>query len=343
MSTGRTRASASQQGDVPSADGIAAARARLSRYLRPTPLFKSEALSRAFGADIWLKVEATSTIASFKLRGALNALLHVQEKNGAVGRAITSSTGNHGQGVALAAAWLGIPADIFVPETAEAVKRVMIRLFGGELHVEGHDLDDAKERARAFARSNNGVFVDDGEDVRLIEGAGTVGAEIAETLEKIDYVFSPMGSGSLASGLAIGVKALQPSARIIAVQSTGSPAMVESFRARRIIERPVNTIAGSLVCRVPAHVALNALIEHVDECDLVDDSDLLASVHTLAAWGHVLVEPGAGAGLAAAWKRRRSLEGRTIVLVLTGANIDAETLQKALAAPPLFDQSAFRL
>jgi threonine dehydratase len=320
----------------PTFDGVRQAAERLRSYIVPTPLYRSEALSRAFDGEIWLKVETTTPIASFKLRGALNHLL-VARAAGPIASAVTSSTGNHGQGVAYAARLLGMKADIFLPEGCPLVKQTMIRLFGATLHVGGTDIDDAKERAREFCAKSGGEFVDDGESATLIEGAGTIGHEIGAALEDVDVVFTSMGSGSLAAGTAIGMKGMQPRTTVIAVQSAGSPAMVESFRARRAVERPVDSLAESIVCRVPAATALAALLGHVDDALLVSDRDILAALHTLLAWGHVLVEPGAAAGLAGAWSRRQELRGKRIVLVLSGANVDPAMIGRALFVPPLVD------
>jgi threonine dehydratase len=320
----------------PTFEGVGQAAERLRPHIAPTPLYRSEALSRAFDGDVWLKLETATPIASFKLRGALN---HLQVTRAArpIASAVTSSTGNHGQGVAYAARLLGVAADIFLPEGCPLVKQTMIRLFGATLHVGGTDIDDAKERARAFCAKSGGEFVDDGESVPLIEGAGTIGHEIGMTLADVDVVFAAMGSGSLVAGTALGVKGVQAQTRVIAVQSDGAPAMVESFRARRAIERPVDSLAESIVCRVPAATALAALLRHVDDALLVSDREILAALHTLLAWGHVLVEPGAAAGLAGAWSRRRELRGKRLVLVLSGANVDPAMVGRALAVPPLFD------
>ena len=323
----------------PAFEGVRHAAERLRSYIATTPLCRSEALSRAFDSDVWLKVETATPIASFKLRGALNHLL-VARSAGPIASAVTSSTGNHGQGVAYAARLLGIRADIFLPDACPLVKQTMIRLFGATLHVGGTDIDDAKERARTFCAQSGGEFVDDGESVPLIEGAGTIGHEIGTALKDVDVVFASMGSGSLAAGTAIGIKGVQPQTKVIAVQSQGSPAMVESFRAKRAIERPVDSLAESIVCRVPAETALAALIRYVDDALLVSDQQILAALYALLAWGHILVEPGAAAGLAGAWSRRQELRGKRIVLVLSGANVDPAMVGRALAGPPLFDATA---
>jgi threonine dehydratase len=326
---------------LPSIEGIRAARDAIRPHLAETPLVRSELLSRAVGADVWLKVETVSPVASFKARGALTALLRATAHESIEG-AVTSSTGNHGQGVAFAARTLGTPAHVFLPERPNPVKRRMIEAFGATLHLEGHDIDAAKEAAQRFAAEQRLPFVDDGESLDVREGAGTVGLEIAEGLAGVDVVFIPMGSGNLAAGCAAGLKALQPSVEVVAVQSTGAPAMVESFHARRSVERPIDTVADGLVCRVPARLALAAVWALVDDAVALPDDLLLAALRTLAEAAHVLVEPSGAAGLAAAWDRRDRLESRRIVLVLTGANLSGPVLRRALEGGPLVELEHIR-
>ena len=173
-----------------------------------------------------------------------------------------------------------------------------------------------------------------------MEGGGTVGLEIARALDSVDVVFVPMGSGSLASGVGAAIKALHPSAEVVAVQAKGSPAMYESFHAGKAIERPIHTAADGLVCRVPAVRALAGLWEFVDDAVLVSDEELLAAVKTLALDAQVLTEPSGAATLAAAWKQRSRLQGKRVALVLSGANITEDLLQEALAGPRLDQQEA---
>jgi threonine dehydratase len=324
---------------LPNPTGVEKARALLRAHLPETPLVRSELLSRAFSAEVWLKNETVSPIASFKLRGALTAVLRARQAGGAV-EAVTSSTGNHGQGVAYAARAVGVAAHIFLPVGANPVKRRMIEALGAIIHEGGADIDDAKMDAQRFATARGGLFVDDGESLDLMEGAGTTGLEIAERLQGVDVLFAPMGSGTLAVGCAVGLKGHQPEARVVAVQSSGSSAMVESFHARRSVERPIDTVADGLVCRVPARLALEGLWTWVDDAVAVPDSDLLGAIRALVEHAHVLVEPAGAAALAAAWARRADLRGRRVVLVLTGANVTMPILERALSAPPLFDPTA---
>lgn len=299
----------------PTIEGIRDAASRLASYAPPTPLVRALLLSRDLGADLWVKNETVSPVASFKWRGALTDLLRRASPRGVV----TSSTGNHGQGVAWAAAQLGIPAHVFLPQSPNPVKRAKIELLGAQIHEVGHDLDAAKAVAIDFARDENLPFVDDGESLGVIEGAGTVGLEVARQLQRIDLVLVPMGSGSLASGVAIAIKSYHPEARVITVQAEGSPAMTESFRARRAVERPAQTVADGLICRVPAQLALDALVEHVDEALLVSDDEILSAARRMALGAHLLVEPSGAAPLAAAL--RMKLGGKRVVLIATGANV----------------------
>jgi threonine dehydratase len=304
---------------TPTISGIHDAAQRLATYARPTPLVRALLLSRDLGCELFVKNETVSPIASFKWRGALTDLLRRDDLRGAV----TSSTGNHGQGVAWAAQTLGVSAHVFLPEHANPTKRAKIALLGATIHEQGHDLDAAKEVAIDFARREGLPFVDDGESAGVIEGAGTIGLEIAAELEAVDVVFVPMGSGSLASGVAIAIKDRCPDARVIAVQSAGSPAMTESFHARRAVERPAQTVADGLICRVPAQLALDALLRCVDDAMLVPDDELLAAARTMALGAQLLVEPSGAAGLATALRLRDELRGQRVVVIATGSNVNA--------------------
>ena len=297
-------------------DRIRDAAGRLAKYAQPTPLVRALLLSRELDCELWVKNETVSPIASFKWRGALTAI------DGSTD-VVTSSTGNHGQGVAWAAGMMGVRAHVYLPHGANPTKRAKIELLGATIHDVGNDLDEAKEAAIAFAAAERLPMIDDGESEDVITGAGTVGLEIASQLGP-DVIFVPMGSGSLASGVGIA----NPNARVIAVQSKGAPAMVESFHARRAIERPIDTIADGLVSRVPAKLALDALIEHVDDALSLSDAELLAAARTMILAAHILVEPSGAAGLAAAMLRREEIRGKTVVVIATGANVTSEVFAR---------------
>lgn len=294
---------------------------RLAPFAGPTPLVRSLLLSRELGCELWVKNETVSPVASFKWRGALNALL--REPPAGV---VTSSTGNHGQGVAWAAQITGVPAHVFLPRGANATKRSKIALLGAVIHDVGDDLDAAKSEAIDFARRQGLRFIDDGESEGVIEGAATVGQEVAADLARVDVVFVPMGSGSLAAGVGMAVKQRFPGARIVAVQSSGSPAMVESFHARQALERPIDTIADGLACRVPAALALEGLLRFVDDAIVIPDQEILRAARRMILGAHLLVEPAGAAGLAAAL--RVDLSGQSAVVIATGSNVAPEVFER---------------
>ena len=314
---------------TPAPADVLAAAERLRPFLLETPLWWSPALSELVGTEVWIKAETTGPLAAFKLRGALN---HLLAEPGAEG-ACTASTGNHGQAVAYGAKLLGRSADIFLPLGCPETKKEAIARFGGRLHIGGDDLDDAKARARLFAAEKGLAFVDDGESPHVIAGAGTIGLEIGRRLPKAAYVFAPTGSACLASGVSLGLKAAGASAGVIAVQSAQTPCMVRSFHAKRPVEHPVTTICDCLNQRIPPELSLACMIEHVADAMEVDDRDCLSAMRTLLVHAHLLVEPGAAASFAGLWTRRRAYEGATVIVILSGANVDEAMIHRALAAP----------
>ncbi|MDH3229824.1 MAG: pyridoxal-phosphate dependent enzyme [Alphaproteobacteria bacterium] len=317
---------------LPAVGSIERARREIRPWIDETPLVRSELLSRALEAEVWIKNETVGPIASFKLRGALTHLLRASGLKGAV----TSSTGNHGQGVAYGARLLGVPSHIFLPLVNNPVKRAMIKAFGATLHEVGEDIDAAKAAARTFAAQHGLEFVDDGESLDMMDGAGTVGLECAERLDGIDWVFVPMGAATLFTGVATAVKALQPGCRAVAVQAKGAPAMVDSFHAGRAVEAPIDTVADGLACRIPATRALAGLIALADDAMTVSDGTMLQAVRSIAECAHVLVEPAGAAALAGAWERRAEVRGQRVVLLFSGANIPHDVLMEALEGAPLF-------
>ena len=284
---------------VPTLPGIRNAATLLDRPFSQTPLYRSVHLSSWFDADVWLKVESANPIASFKSRGATTAISRALSARG-IDEIVTSSTGNHGQGVALASSLLDVPCRIFMPADPNPVKLAMIESLGATLDIRSGDLDSTKAEAAAYAAERGAFFVDDGEDVNVMEGAGTVGLEIAESLAHIDDVFLPMGSGTFVSGCATALKALHKDVRILAVQSQESPAMTESFRHRAAVELPAMSVADGLECRVPAVLALEFVLSLVDAVLAVPDTDLLRSVRSLMEVQHLVAEPAGAAALAGA-------------------------------------------
>ena len=320
--------------ELPTLQGIEKALERIRPYLGETPCLRNELLSRALAGDVWLKVDTMSPIASFKLRGALTDILRANERS-ALKRVITSSTGNHGQAVAYAAKLLGLQADVFLPAEANAVKAATVRAFGAQLHLVGRDNTETKSEAKSLAAITGGHFVDDGESLDVMEGAGTLGLEVARGLEDIDTLMVPVGDAPLITGSGTALKAVQPQARAIGVQAAGAAALADSYHIGEPVEREVTTLADGLASRFPADRAFAGIRSIADQMITVDDEQLLSAIHTLAECGHVLVEPAGAASLAGAWSIRDQIKDQRVVLILYGANITMDVLKAALDKPPL--------
>jgi len=318
---------------------IRAADELLGEFLTPTPTVESPALSEYLNAAVYLKCEFISPIGSFKARGALFAMLQARCR-GALTAAVTSSTGNHGQGVAYAAHRLGVPAHIFLPLNPNPEKLAMIERLGARVVIGGADVDEAKDLARRFAAAEQFTFIDDGESEDVIYGAGTVALELARQAPGLDFCFVPMGSGSLASAIGAGFRLVGADTRIVAVQSEAAPAMVESFRARRPIARPITTLAEGLACRLPARLALDGLLSFVDDAIAVSDEELISCTGLMLRVGHLLVEPAAAAALAGARALAPQIAGKRVALVLTGANVTLPIVQRAITSVAQDDRLA---
>ena len=326
---------------LPSLAGIEAALASLRPHLPETPLVRSELLSRAFDAEVWLKLETVTPVASFKLRGALNDLLRARSAKD-VERVATSSTGNHGQGVAYSARLLGLEADVFLPAAANPVKAAAIEAFGATLHRVGRDNNEAKDAAREHARRHGAHFVDDGESLDVMEGAGTVGLEVARAMDAPDAVYVPVGDAPLITGCGCALKAVHPAVRVVGVQSAGAPALARSFHSGEPRTCEVDTLADGLATRFPAKRAFAGVRAFADDVLEVPDAEMLGAMHTLLESAHVLVELAGAAALAGAWRQRTGLAGRRVVLLLTGANATIDLARRAIARPPLIPLPAER-
>jgi len=318
---------------LPTLEGIEDAMALIRPHLEPTPLIRSELLSRAMDAQVWIKNETVSPIASFKMRGAITDIERARQHREIKG-VVTASSGNHGQGVAMSAKLLGIRADIFLPTGANPGKVTMVKALGASVHMVAEHAS-LRTDARAFAIDNRLYYVDDGGSVDLMEGAGTVGLEVAHALPCVDMMFVPVGDAALINGSACALKARHPNARVIAVQAARAPALTESFQAGHSVERPANTIADGLGTTEPAERALAGMLTFVDDAVLVSEIDLLGAIRSLIECAHLLVEPSGAAALAGAWAKREELMGKQVVLILTGANVTTEILVRALSTAPL--------
>jgi threonine dehydratase len=284
-----------------------------------TPQYADAQLNALLKRNVLLKVETANPLRSFKGRGADFLMGHV----GADERIVCSSTGNFGQAMAYTARRRGIGVAVFVPETINPLKLARMRSCGAQVTAVGVDSAAAEAAAREHAASTIGcVYIEDGREPAIAEGAGTIAIELLRG-GSLDTIVVPVGDGALITGIACWAKAHAPQTRVIGVCASGAPSMALSWRAGTPVstERS-DTIAEGIEVRVPVPESVARLIAFVDDMVLVDDSDLLETMAVAAQTLGLLLEPSAAAGLAAI--RAHDLPGDRLATVLTGSNLRPE-------------------
>lgn len=317
--------------EIPTLHDIIAARPHVYRHLRPTPLYLYCGLSDLLGAKVWVKHENHQPVGAYKVRGGLNLVAHLSQKERDSGL-FTASTGNHGQSIAFAARAHGLRATIAVPVGANPGKVAAMRGLGAKVVIHGPNYESALEWVIDAAAAQGGRLVGATEDL-LIHGVGTYGLEIIEDLPEVDVIIVPVGAGSGACATSIVAKTINPRIEVIAVQSAQAPAMQQSWAAGMAVTVGARTVADGLALSVPFENTRRILEKYLDDFVLVDDAAIEAAVLLLLEHTHNLAEGAGAAPLAAALKLRHRLAGKNVALVMTGGNLSIDRLRKLLAQP----------
>lgn len=292
---------------------------------RNSPQFADEQLCAALGRRTIVKVETTNPIRSFKGRGADYLMRSLDPKM----KVICASAGNFGQAVAYAGRSRGMSVDVFVPTDVNPDKLARMVALGATVTVIGADFEAAKQGARQHAdQQPRCVFVEDGAEPAISEGAGTIGIELIRDRE-IDSVVLPVGDGALITGVAAWVKHHSPKTKIIGVCAAGAPAMLKSWQAGKAVRtEKADTIADGIAVSVPIGRSVERMRALIDDIVLVDDAQLLSAMRLAAATLGIILEPAGAAGLAAI--REHDLPGEQLATVLTGGNVHPQLLSRIL-------------
>lgn len=294
---------------------------------RHTPQFVADSLSAAMGARVVVKIETANPLRSFKGRGADYLVAKLRGERAL----ITASAGNFGQAMAHACGRRGIRLTVYASVHANPLKLERMRALGAEVILAGHDFDGAKLAAREAATQSGVRLIEGSGDVETCEGAGTIGLELAEFPEPLDAAIIALGNGGLASGVGAALKAVSPRTRVVAVQSAGAPAMVESWRERRIVAHDsVATIADGIAVRLPIPACVEDLRETVDEALLVRDDTLRAAMRLAHQNLGLVLEPSGAASLAVLLEHAPRFAGKTVAVVLCGGNLTPEQMREWL-------------
>jgi threonine dehydratase len=306
-------------------DDVRAAADRIRPWVHRTPLMPSAALSARFQCEVRLKCENLQKAGAFKIRGAMNALLQLTTEQRSRG-VVAFSSGNHAQGVALAARLLGIRATIVMPEGSVASKVAATQGYGATVVQSGVTSATRGEKARQIADETGAAIIPPFDDARVIAGAGTVGLEIAEEWPEAEMVLVPVGGGGLIAGTALAATALLPAVRVIGVEPAAGNDAEQSFHRGSIVEiAPPQTIADG--ARTTAIGELNFAIirERVTDIVSVDDEVLLETMKFAIYRTKLLIEATGALGLAALAAGRVQPASR-VAVVISGGNIDLSLL-----------------
>ena len=297
------------------------------KTVQPTPLVESESLTEATGAkSVHLKLENLQRTGSFKIRGATNYIVTHEDRLRETG-VVTASSGNHAQGVALAAREHGIAATIVMPETTPKSKIRATKHYDGRVVLAGQDYQDAKEHARTILDDQGGTYVPTFDDWEIIAGQGTIGLEIHRELEACDVVVVPVGGGGLISGISLALTAFDPSPRIVGVQAEGASTMARSLnKGETVAIREVDTIADGIAINEPGERPLEVIRSCVDEMVTVSDTAIERALVDLLDSHKVVTEGAGAASVAAILEGAIDVEDEVTVPVLSGGNIDLDYL-----------------
>ncbi len=316
----------------PSSPGLTAqsiyeARRRIAPYVLRTPLLPSLSLSQSQGADIRLKLETLQPIGAFKLRGAMNRVLQLDENERPRGL-VAVSTGNHGRAVAYAAKQQGVHAIVCMSELVPQNKRQAIERLGAEVRIVGKSQDEATLEADRLVAEEGRIYVPPFDDPAVIAGQGTIGLELLEDFAEIDTALVPLSGGGLIAGIALALKAANPKIRVIGLSMSQGAAMHESLRAGKPV--PVEEVA-SLADSLGGGIGMEnrhtfALCQAlIDETVLLSEAEIAAGMRHLFFEEGLVAEGGAAVGVAGILNGSVELAGKKAALIVSGANIDRQS------------------
>jgi threonine dehydratase len=295
---------------------------RISTFLAPTPLVRSSFYSNQTGAEIFLKLETLQPTHSFKVRGAFNAILAIPEAQRKRG-VVTASGGNHGMGVALAAANQGVPATIYLPVHTPQIKVETIHQLGADVILFGNVWDEANREAMAIAAREGKNYIHPFDNPYVMAGQSTIVSELMRQLPTIDLIVASIGGGGLISGLLSAAKHFTPATRVVGVETIGADCMYQSRKAGRIIELPaITSVAESLGAKKTEPTQFDIVMENISDLVEVSDEAAIQALLEIIREEKILVEPAASCCLAALRSREIPFKaGEKVVVVVCGANV----------------------
>lgn len=301
---------------------IKKAKVRLKTFVRNTPLIHSEHLSQICNGNVFLKLENLQLTNSFKVRGAFNRLLQLSSEERRKG-VIAASSGNHAQGVALAAEKLKISANVVIPTNVSMAKLSKIKKYAVNIIQEG-EYDTIEKKAREMSVKQNLTYISPYNDIEIITGQGTIALEIFEEITQVNSIIVPIGGGGLISGIALVAKSLDPNIEVIGVQTKGASTMYESWKAGKVVyTKEFQTIADGLLGGLELGAKTFELImEYVDRIELVDEDSVKSAISLLWKKEGQIVEGAGATTVACILEEKEKFAQKNVVAIITGGNIE---------------------
>ncbi|HUK65551.1 MAG TPA: threonine ammonia-lyase [Anaeromyxobacteraceae bacterium] len=312
-------------------EDVTSARARIAGEVYLTPCARSATLSRLSGSEAYLKLENLQMTGAYKERGALNKLLTLPDSERNKGL-VAASAGNHAQAVAYHAGRLGVAATIVMPEATPLVKVVNTRSYGARVLLYGSNYEEAYEEARRLERTDGLTFIHPFDDPAIIAGQGTIALELVEQVPGLEAVLVPVGGGGLLSGVAVALKASRPEVNVIGVETELLPCMLAALDEDRLVTlEPASSLADGIAVKRAGELTFAHVRRYVDQIVTVSEEEIASAILYLLEKEKTVVE-GAGAVAVAALLNRkvRGLEGRRVVAVVSGGNIDVNVVARVI-------------
>jgi threonine dehydratase len=315
----------------PALDDVYRARTRVNGLIRRTPLMRHPLLAAETALDIHVKHENHNPTGAFKVRGGVNLIASLSDDERARG-VISASTGNHGQSIAFASQRAGVACVVAVPRGNNPDKNAAMRALGATVIEQGEDFDEAREWVEREAVSRRLRYVHSANEPSLIAGVGTYALEIFEDLPEPDVILVPIGGGSGACGCCIVRTGLGKRTRVIGVQAIEADAFARSwYGPQRVSKARIGTFAEGLATRYTFDLTFDILKRELDDIVTLSEAELEEGVRLALRATHNLAEGAGGASLAAAIKLRDELQGKQVVCVMSGGNMNMEVLKRILA------------
>lgn len=322
-----------RQASKPSLADIQAAAARLKGIVNRTPVLRVAALDERAGAQLFIKCENLQRAGAFKIRGAYNRLTQLNEEQRR-GGVVAYSSGNHAQGVALAAKLLGISATIVMPSDA-GIKLESTKRYGAKVVPYDRRSENREEIAQRICTELGATLVPPYDDYQIMAGQGTATLELLEDYPDLDALLVPIGGGGLLSGSAVAAKAMRPAIRVYGVEpETGNDWRLSWERGERTSISPPNTIADGLRVTIPGELTWPVVRANADGVLTVSDNQIRETMRLLAEHAKIVVEPSGTVGVAAAVHRKAALDGKKVGIIISGGNIDRDRFCRLLSHEP---------